>query len=380
MLKAAGFKVHSLSVITDGYPLVERDPNSVVVSSAELSKLGYPWVMWDFALGRHATSMASIRSQIAAVFAQSNPDVIILDQPWLAPIAFEFAPDVPFIYSSQNVEFRLKEVNLKITKQASGDLARFSNMVQDLEVLVTQRAQSVIAVSEADSQWLTEQGALRSFVAANGCEQRTSSPSDVRDCRYQLDNRRYALLVASGHPPNAIGFWEMLGPSLGYLNPDQLIVAAGSVGPQLRANPIYLQHRAANNSRLRAMGFQPTNSLNALIAGAHCVVLPITQGEGSNLKTAEALLSNRPIVATSHAFRGFEEFQSLPGVFLADDAPTFRSLVSQLLSEEPQHFSRPSANRLLWTNTLQPLVQEVRRVANNAPARSGATTRGGGPV
>ena len=47
------------------------------------------------------------------------------------------------------------------------------------------------------------------------------------------------------------------------------------------------------------------------------MLLPITYGGGSNLKTAEALLTGHPIIATAKAFRGCEVFTDMPGMIIA---------------------------------------------------------------
>jgi hypothetical protein len=64
-----------------------------------------------------------------------------------------------------------------------------------------------------------------------------------------------------------------------------------------------------------------------LIANAHALPLPIGYGGGSNVKTAEALAAGRPIVATGAAFRGFDEYRSLPSVTLADTPLAFEAAI-----------------------------------------------------
>lgn len=59
---------------------------------------------------------------------------------------------------------------------------------------------------------------------------------------------------------------------------------------------------------------------NAAFTISSAVVLPVATGGGTNLKTAEALLTGLPIVSTSFAMRGFEKFSKLPYLFLADTA------------------------------------------------------------
>ena len=104
--------------------------------------------------------------------------------------------------------------------------------------------------------------------------------------------------------------------------------------------------------------------LAALYAGARAVILPKTLEGGSNLKTAEALASGRPVVATRLAFTGFEAFIDLPGVVIEDSPDRFWNAVDTLLSQ-PAASSRPShaAAILSWEDCLRPMVAAAEAIA-----------------
>jgi hypothetical protein len=88
-------------------------------------------------------------------------------------------------------------------------------------------------------------------------------------------------------------------------------------------------------------------------------LLPITQGEGSNLKTAEALLSGKPIVATSHSFRGYEEFQYLPHITIADDPREVKAAIWRNMRRPytPGAVNIPDKyGPLTWSFSLRPLA------------------------
>jgi len=87
------------------------------------------------------------------------------------------------------------------------------------------------------------------------------------------------------------------------------------------------------------------------------------------LKTAEALASGRPIVATSFAFRGYEEFAHLSGVTIADAPDAFRS--AMLVAIRGPAPSRPRygedrIQQLYWPARLSPLVEGMADVAREA--------------
>jgi Glycosyl transferase 4-like domain/Glycosyl transferases group 1 len=358
-LDQGGFAVTSASIVTDGYPGSELDSNTIVVRQSDLASAGYPWVCFDLGIGRMAVGEPEMRAQFQRVLKRCRPDVIVLDQPWLWPVVEALAPGVPVVYSSQNVEHPLKEANLLLTK-VDERVAYWVDEIKALETHVAKRAEVTVAVTDNDAEWLRFHGARRVFVAPNGTRSRSADHRRVLDWSRYLESRRIALFVASGHPPNAVGFWEMLGPSLGFLSPEEQVLAVGSVGPQLLSSSVYQSHRSANSARLMTCGFQEDSQLDALLEYANVALLPITIGEGSNLKTSEALVSSLPIVATSKAFRGFERFIDGHGVTIADSAEDFRAATHRLLSGPRSVCRRDGLDALFWPASMVPFLEAVR--------------------
>ena len=102
--------------------------------------------------------------------------------------------------------------------------------------------------------------------------------------------------------------------------------------------------------------------LALLLALASCIVLPITVGGGSNIKTAEAIFSGRPVIGTTPSFRGYEAARELPGIHRTDDAAAFRRLVKRALEGTlpTGGTERPEIRRaVLWSETLKRLPGEL---------------------
>ena len=201
-------------------------------------------------------------------------------------------------------------------------------------------------------------------VAPNGAERRTRSqlhgilPEALRAWW------RYLLFVASAHPPNGAGFVELVLGGVARLRPSERVVVAGSVcsliGERFRDN----DPSTLGRDRLLLLGEVSPFTLDCLIENATGMLLPITYGGGSNLKTAEALLAGRPIVATAKAFRGCEAFTDTPGVIIAETEEAFSAAMRRVLSGDVP--SPPKDERLgsiVWDQTLQPIVNLVREVA-----------------
>jgi hypothetical protein len=114
--------------------------------------------------------------------------------------------------------------------------------------------------------------------------------------------------------------------------------------------------------RLALIGQVTDYALSCLIANAAGLLLPITFGGGSNLKTAEALVSGKRIVASPMAFRGFEDFASMPGLLFADNEADFGDAIRLTfdLSSDEGTITRPGVESLLWDECLRPLVGVVR--------------------
>ncbi len=113
-------------------------------------------------------------------------------------------------------------------------------------------------------------------------------------------------------------------------------------------------------------------ALECLISNASGMLLPITFGGGSNLKTAEALSSGLPIVGTSIAFRGFEEYRDLPRVTIADTPEEFSNAVRHTFQAKYGVRHRPAVTELHWESTLHPMVKLVNCLADDLAKRNRA--------
>ena len=180
----------------------------------------------------------------------------------------------------------------------------------------------------------------------------------MRDWKWHLGERRFALFVGSAYPPNGDGFWDMFGPSLAFLAPDHCILGVGGVCSVVLDHPAYRRWEGINAGRFLPSGFQTEEALGALIVLSTCIVLPITKGGGSNIKTAEAIHAGKPVIGTSKSFRGYERVLGLPQVYRIDEPAEFRRVVKAALDRRlPPAGPDDSALRdsVLWRETLSVL-------------------------
>jgi glycosyltransferase involved in cell wall biosynthesis len=224
----------------------------------------------------------------------------------------------------------------------------------------------IFAVSQDDAHEFCKLGAKFVEVAENGVSSLACRVTD-RVSTYLPSGMPYALFVSSAHPPNARGFIDLAERAQGHpLRGGELLIC-GKVGPMIQASTGLLRTgRILDHARI--LGWVDATLLEALYAASHVVILPKTHGGGSNLKTAEALASGRPVVATRKAFIGFERFIHLPGVFVTEEPDLFWRSVSEYLAGSLASENRPPEMMfgLLWSECLRPMVrageEAVRRV------------------
>ncbi len=320
-----------------------------------------------------ALKTPSILAEFDARVREAAPDVVLLEHPWTWPLLARLPEvrfgEMPVIYSSQNVECALKH---RIFHEC-GIVAppEVTEAIEALEHGLVGSAAGVVACTRTDADAFASWGARHVVLAPNGGVR--------RDRQHLVDilplpidpSCAYALAVGSGHPPNVSGFLNLVGPSLPLLQPNQRVVVAGGAADVILPS---LEERGLAQmieGRLISLGPVDDFCLDCLIANAHVVLLPVQYGSGSNVKTAEALLSGRPTLATSVAMRGFDAFWSIPGLTVADDAAGFgKALLAALQGPfQPSAAEHPILATLLWEATVAPLVELLRDIERELNAR-----------
>ncbi|MCX9538429.1 glycosyltransferase, partial [Vibrio cholerae] len=218
--------------------------------------------------------------------------------------------------------------------------------IEDIEIDLLNNSSSVIACTKSDAeQFLSLALAdLQPIICPNGVSEFTKN-SEVAILRNQLKkklgDKKYALFVGSAYPPNAQGFWDNLGHSMGWLSMDEFIFSVGGCSnilehfmPKNRDISSYV-----NFDKIKRLGFVTDNELTALIQEASVIILPISDGGGSNLKTAEAILSGKPVVATKMACRGYDRIAEYSNFSIREPGTDFINEVKRYLQLVPDELS-----------------------------------------
>ena len=364
-LRRAGHEVMSVAVYVE-QPEPSNSPDDISFGPAS----GYwdsalPWLA-DYQSGLFAELDPVAFDRLFAVSKKFGPDVIISEHPWLFKAAQKLANGTAkVIHSSHNVEWRLKERVLSRFGIAGMEREKLVSAIRETEFAAFKEADMTVACTVMDAEYYKAEAeksnhSIHVVVVGNAVEPFSCAESRVRDWRHVLRHPT-PVFVSSAHPPNISGFWDMMAPGLTFLRPEERVLIIGSASPAMLHYEGAKDFFDVNARRLNLAGLRDKFELQALVSASHVVLLPITEGEGSNLKTAEALESGNSIVGTSKAFRGFEAARSLRHVHIADDPETFRRTVRRLLDAPRYTGGTPYEIRhqYYWQQQLRPLIEAL---------------------
>lgn len=290
----------------------------------------------------------------------SNLKVVIFEQPWSWNEVKDLKkryPDVKIIYSSQNIECQLKG---RILSKYLGDRANsIAREIRNIEIEIANSVDRVIVVSELDKEWYSQFTKQEPILAPNGAVKRNHTASD--SSKKDINS---ALVVGSSHPPNIEGCLKFLSDPDLWMPRDSQIVVAGSLAIALSERWGNLQNRWGETC-VKLIPDVNDLDFGLLLEKSNVILLPIAYGGGTNLKSAEALVAGRPIVASLQAFRGFEDYTKDPLVKIANSNMEFKILTTARLLAERIPNKERDISKLLWNSTLRTLELSVRDLIND---------------
>lgn len=362
-MRRAGHSVKSLSVYVEGH--YEPDSEDDIPFSAQ-SPFWDPSIHFlsDYLTGLFAAGDKKALAAINQIADFHKIDIIISEHPWLMAAAAKVAAERPgtrLVYSSHNVEFRLKRDVLLKSDTPRHECDRLVAEIKKVELEAAACSDLVVACTEADGAYYRANiPHVKVAVAGNGVAPFSCKPDRVESWR-KFVGFPFPVFVSSAHLPNAAGFWDMLAPGLTFLRPEEKILVVGGVSDLITQMKGFDEYWMLNRDRMEVMGRMEKAELQAVVSAAHVILLPIVDGEGSNLKTAEALEAGCSIVATSKALRGFEEAINLPHVHIADDPISFRRKVRQILDAPRFNEGTPEEirSRFHWHHLLKDAVRQI---------------------
>lgn len=328
----------------------------------------------DVVIGHAIFEDPEVKRKMISVLRRLQPDVIQVEQGFpyigLKPLLAELGMKPKLVLSSHNIEAPMKREILEGVGMPKKEIDPIVAEIENVELEITKDAGLVIACTDTDAEFYKKHGAKKVVVARNGMAAIETTEVDLDKWRdffglHHINHK--ALFVGSAHPPNWTGFTDMVGDTLGFMPFDGRIIFAGGVCDYFDRTfrDEYNPAHATFWQRVELAGRPSDDSLGALLRLTDVIILPITEGGGSNLKTAEAILADKPIVATSHAFRSFEHLQGLPNIYIADTKKAFHEAILKAFNTKPHTRTaaqQKEADSVLWENCLRKAVQEVAKI------------------
>lgn len=370
--RASGMHTEVVAVFPQGaYPGASRhDLLLPPVLNASLDPR-YDAPLADYLSGVHAAADAALCTALARRLAAGNYQVVQLEHPFLWPLLQKALAQAEgsrpcVVYSSHNVEYTMKAEILRRLGAPSALTAQAEQAIRALETDLVRQADLVWAVSAADVARLRAMRERQAGVHLFGNGVGLPSASEAQQRRWRdrtLPTTPFPTFISSYHLPNALGFFSMLSSSLAFLPLDTRLVVAGGISNYLEEAPAFNRWSGINRARSLLLGTIEDVGIAALRRYAHLFILPITSGGGSNIKTAEALVSGQHVLGTTTALRGFEGYLNAPGVHVEDDPARFRQRMVTLLREPRLTLAAgevEARHKLLWQHTLAGMADTLR--------------------
>jgi hypothetical protein len=353
----------------------DYDPDDIPLGRAGEALVMQSPLTGDIVCGRAIYDDPSVKAKFTTLLKTLNPDIIHVEQPFpylgLKPLLEELELNPGIIFGSQNVEAPMKRDILESANVPEKEISRIEKEISDLEEELSRASALVVACTATDLKSHAAMGAQKLVLAPNGIAPSRTDDKSLDHWRNYFKKRniaKTALFVGSAHPPNWTGFLDMVGKGLGFVPADSRIVVAGSIcdyfDREIKSSNLSIQD-ATFWLRAVSAGRLSEESLGALLNLSDVIILPITEGGGSNLKTAEAILANKKVITTSHGLRSFEWFKEFPNVWVADTAGEFRKSISEALDAKFQtrtEDQQKQAKQVEWNTCLADMVKEARGI------------------
>lgn len=325
-------------------------------------QLGGGWAS-DVAAGEYCASNDTAYAHFMSIADAIRPDVIMLESPFLFPLALKLNNDLgakaALVYSSHNVEAPLKHDVLRAAGVAPQTIAKIVAKVDDTERKLVAASSLILAVSKSDAATYTSWNKSTSVaVYPNGVDR--PQRADVQ--RPDTLPNPYVSFVGSAHIPNRDGFINLiLGDGLQFLPPEKSMAVVGGVSELIYNHGAFQKRVTSNCDRVQFYPNVSDRDLSEILGHSAGILLPIETGGGTNLKTAEALISGKWVVGTEQAFRGYEGFMKDPSVIIARSRGDFVAAIRKVLKDpapDLQLIHIQKRQEVLWDNILADLSFE----------------------
>ncbi len=338
------------------------DNDCYIIPEKELEELKYETFVAevkDHLIGLYLENDIKIKKIIIDIIENNNLKYIDIEQPWFAGVIIKIKVENPelfkgihIIYGSHNLEYELKENMISDAIHCKREII---SDIKNVEMKAAQNADIVLAVSEYEEEKLKKWN-KKVILAKNGVANKKVNSYDINFASGLL-KKDYFLFIGSAHKPNLDGYIELLGGALGCIPPNMKLVIVGGVNHLINNSPEHIHWNGINKDKCVQFYDVTDSELQSLIEGSSAILLPILSGGGTNLKTAEALVSNKPIIGTTTSFRGFEDYID-SSIKISDDRENFQALIRSF--NKNNYSVRKNTSKLYWDACLVNFKNEIK--------------------
>jgi hypothetical protein len=369
--KHLGLKNVKYIAVYNPHAYHEAAKDDIAVGPATLKKITAHNFAEDVICGQAIIEDPLVRKKIERILEKFNPDTIQFEQayPYLGfkKLTTEArSQKLKLIYSSHNVEYKMKEEIYSNLAIDSHEANKYLKLIKDNEQELAKSSEFVIAVSEDDKRKIESMTDKNVVVAPNGVSELHPDVDSVEYWHKYFRSKgivKSAVFIGSAHPPNAHGLEEMVLNKIGFLPPDSKVFVIGGVCDLIRQEHTGLTiNDILYQQRTELLGKLDESRKDGLIAACDVVLLPITQGGGSNLKTAEAILSGKKVVATEFAMRSFDSFVAHKRIRVARNPEEFKKAILEQFNQEEPEVSRAEQDQsrlVTWEECLKPISEVI---------------------
>lgn len=373
MLKAytdAGHVVRHIGIYEDT-SYADKAPGDLVVS---LKRYNNPLtaLVGDLLMANVLEDDLIVRNKFLDIIHEFRPDVVQIEQIFLYKAIWDILQqekvDVRMINSTHNVESTLKQKILESSTNLSArEIKEVTDNIRHIENFAARHSDWTLACTDSDAREFEQLGAPEVIVVPNGIKKGAVDTKELQRIRAKLASdgiKRIILYVGSAHPPNLTGYRELIGGGVCGLQDDERLVIVGGVADMVlnyaEQLPNYI--KTLYFDKVVLMGMVEEKTLTALLAITDEIILPILEGSGSNLKTAEAILADKRVVATTKSLHSYEKYLKLPNVIVADTRSDFIKAMVNSLHKQKKLRSKEElqlAQGVLWENVLKAMVDRL---------------------
>ena len=278
-------------------------PNIITLDETYLEKNSINGHLADIAVCDYIFLQPVIYRKICEIVHGFSPTAIILEQPYLWPLVQRLIDDeivrsdINLIYSSQNIEVELKK---SIYSKVLDRKAYNKNLTKvfNVEEMAIRACDAAIAVSEIDAEFIKNKN-IQARVKVFGNGNLYPEPNDLQESwDIKFNNKKTNwIFVGSLHQPNVTGLEKLANELIKLADCSFILWVFGGSGLGL-IKRLHENGSTELPAFLKIMGPSDASDIDAAILASSGVVLPIIDGGGSNLKTAQALLSNKCVLGT----------------------------------------------------------------------------------